>query len=502
MSSAGTPTSVSPAPPLAPMPSRPRRRSLAGPLVLIIIGVVFLLGNLHMISWARICTWFAHYWPVLLILWGVVKLIEYQQAQREGTTAPGIGAGGVLLIVIIVVFGLMATQATRFNWGEIRDNMGIDDGDLDNIFGDTFNFDDHLEQDFPAAASLKVIDNHGAVSVHPSDDNKITVAVHKRIGAENQSDADKYNGETKPTITTIGGLVTLDARVEAAGDHAVETDLDISLPRKVPVSIISRRGDVRVVNRDGDLQVSAQHADTSMEDINGNVKLNLERSSAKLDHISGDVQVEGRLNEVAVSDVNGSVQLNGEFMESVKIARVSKPVAFKSSRTDMEFSKIDGELDLDSDDLHADQITGPTRLTTRSKEIRLENVTGDVRLQDSNGNVEVGMRSLGNVQIDSRSGDIQLSLPEKAGFRLDARTRDGEIQCDFPDLKVENGDHEATATGSEGNGAAHIVLTDEHAGIEIRKASAEPPHPPQPPASPKAGKSLPAPKEKVVPTEN
>ena len=110
----------------------------------------------------------------------------------------------------------------------------------------------------------------------------------------------------------------------------------------------------------------------------------------------------------------------------------------------LEFSRIDGDLDLDSDDLHADKITGPLHLTTRSKQIRLDDVSGDVRLQNDNGGIEVSMRSLGNVQIDSRNGDVQLSVPDKAGFRVDARTRDGEIQSDFPELKIENGDHEAT----------------------------------------------------------
>jgi hypothetical protein len=90
---------------------------------------------------------------------------------------------------------------------------------------------------------------------------------------------------------------------------------------------------------------------------------------------------------------------------------------------------------------------------------------------------------------------------------VDARTRDGEIQSDFPELKIENGDHEATASGTVGNGTSHIVINNQHDGIEIRKASAvaaaaspAPPAPPSPPAKP--GKSLPAPKAKVEPTEN
>ncbi|MGC2648308.1 MAG: DUF4097 family beta strand repeat-containing protein, partial [Candidatus Sulfotelmatobacter sp.] len=318
-----------------------------------------------------------------------------------------------------------------------------------------------------------------------------------------QNDADKYNQQTKPQITLAGNAMVLDAKAQV-GDHSVQSDLDISIPRKMELHITGRKGDVSITGRDGDVEVSAQHGDVSVEDVNGNVKLNLEKSSAKVEQVTGDVHIDGRLNEVSVMDVKGSVQLDGEFEESVKLARITKSVAFKSSRTDMEFSRIDGELDLDSDDLHADKITGPVHLTTRSKQIRLEDVSGDVRLQNNNGGIEISMHSLGNVQIDSRNGDVQLTVPDKAGFRVDARTRDGEIQSDFPELKIDNGDHEATASGSVGNGSSHIVINNEHDGIEIRKASATtPPAPPPPPTTPaKPAKALPAPKSKVEPTDN
>ena len=494
---------VTPMTPMPPPPSRPRRRSFAGPVVLIILGIVFLLGNLHMLSWMRLGTWFAHYWPALLIVWGVIKLIEYQQAQREGIPHPGIGAGGIFLVVVIVVCGLIATQAARFNWSGLRDQINIDDEDFNNLFGESYNFDDHLEQDFPAGATLKVLNEHGAVNIHSNEDgNKIMVIVRKRIGADNQEDANKYNEQSKPTLTAIGGLVTLDAKTNGAGDHPVIADLDISLPRKAAVNIVSRRGDVTVAVRENNVEVNTQHGDVSVEDITGNVKLSLEKGSGKIEQIAGDVRVEGRLSEVSVTDVKGTVQLDGEFSESVKLARIAKAVGFKSSRTDMAFSKIDGDLDLDSDDLHAQQITGPVRLTTRSKNIRLDGVSGDVRLQDNNGGVEVNLRTMGNVQIDNRNGDVQVGIPDKAGFRIDARTREGEIQSDFPELKINNGEREASASGSVGTPVAHLVINNEHGGIEIRKASAQPPRPPETPPAPKAGKSLPAPKEKVEPTEN
>lgn len=513
MSSPVMPGPVAPPPSLPPLLPR-RRRSFAGPLVLIVLGVVFLLGNLHMLSWARIGVWFAHYWPVLLILWGVVKLVEYQIAQREGAPRPGIGAGGVFLVVIIVVSGLIATQAERFNWSGLRDQINIDDEDFNNLFGESYTFNQHVEQDVTSGVnSVRINDDHGAVHISVADNEKITIMARKRIGADSQSDAEKYDEQTKPTITTTGGLVTIDAKTQGAGDHPVQSDLDIALPRKIEVHVISHHGDVTVIGRDGDVEITSQRGAVSVEDVKGNVKLNADKSSARIEQITGDVRVEGRLNEISVSDVKGSAQLNGEFMESVKLARISKTVGFKSSRTDMEFSKIDGSLDLDSDDLRADQIGGPLRLTTRSKEIRLDGVSGDVRVEDSNGGVEIDMRTMGNVQIDNRKGDIKLSVPEKSGFRVDARTRDGEIQSDFSELKVENADENGKASGAVGNAAAHIVLNNEHGGIEIRRGSSGGPGEgvrggvpggvPGPPGKPpKPGKSLPAPKEHVEPAEN
>ena len=487
-----------------PVPPRRHRRSFAGPLVLIILGIVFLLGNLHMLSWARLGTLFSRYWPLLLILWGVLKLIEHQQSQRDGLPPRGIGAGGVLLVIFIVVCGLMATQASRFNWGDIRDNMNIDDSDLDNLFGETHNFDDHLEQVIPpTVTSLRINDEHGAVRVSVADDNKITVVVRKRIGAESQSDADKYNAGTKPVITTAGAAWTLDARTQGAGNHSVQTDLEVSLPRKMDLVIASRRGEASVTGRDGNVEINNQHGDVSVEDVVGNVKLNLEKSSAKVEQVTGDVHIGGRLNEVSVAEVKGAASLEGEFMESVKLSHIARNVSFKSSRTDMEFSRIDGDLDLDSDDLHAEQVSGPVHLTTRSKQIHLTEVSGDVRLQNENGGVEISMRSLGNVQIDNRSGDVELDIPEKAGFRVDAHTRDGEIKSDFTELTVENGDREAKATGSVGNAASHVVINNEHDGIEIRKALSSGLPPPAPPSAPgKPAKALPAPKAKIEATDN
>ena len=424
-----------PPPPQVPVrPPRPNR-SLAGPVVLIIVGLVFLLGTMGVLHWYMLGVWFARYWPLLIILWGVIKLLEHQQAQRTGRPARGIGAGGVFLLILLVVFGLMATQAARFNWEELRDQIGDHDGDFP-FFGHTYDYDDQIAQSFPVGDSLNVVNDRGAVNVTISTDSQIHVAVHKRISAENQQDADEWNSGSKPQMAASGGLLTLNANTHGGGDHWVESDLDISLPRKAAVVISTRHGDVSVLGRDGDVEISNQHGDVAVSDIHGKATLHVEQSSARVSQISSDVSIDGHADDVSIEDVKGEVHLNGDFTENLKLSKIAKAVSFKTSRTDMQFSKLDGNLDLDSGDLQVDNVTGPLRMETHAKDIRLGAVSGDVHLTDANGAVEIHMSKLGSMQVENRQGDIQIYVPDKAGFQVDAHVSNGEVESDFGELKI------------------------------------------------------------------
>jgi DUF4097 and DUF4098 domain-containing protein YvlB len=482
-------------PPMQPIQPRRQRRSVAGPVVLILLGVVLLLTTMRVLHPEPLLRWFGTYWPALIILWGVIKLVEYQQAQREGTRPAGIGGGGVVLLIFLIIFGLSATQASRFNWDEIRDHINLGDDDLA-LFGHNYSYDDQLQQDFPAGGSLRITNDRGAVNLTVSDDNRIHVAAHKRINADSQQEADKFNPATKPQINASSNVITLNAHTQGAGERSVTTDMDVSVPRKVPVVISTRHGDVSVLGRDGDVEIASQHGDVAASDVNGKVSLNLSGGSARVSNISGDVSVQGRADDISLADVKGAAHLNGEF-DSIKLGKVTGVVAFKSARTDMEFSRLNGDLDMDSGDLRANDLIGPFRLLTRSKDVRLNGVDGDVRLENENGAVEIHMSKLGNMQLSNRNSDVQIYIPDKAGFQLDAHSRGGEIESDFSALKIDNGNDQASASGTVGTGGPHLVITNEHGGIELRKGSAiaEVPVPPKPPRAPAAPKV-------PVPTEN
>jgi len=459
----------------APVVTPPRRhRSFAGPVVLIIIGLVFLLGNMHVITWHALGLWFARYWPVLIIIWGVVKLMEYYQAQREGTRAPGLGVGGFFLLLFLICCGLAASKAARVNWHAVGDEMDMGDN-MWPVFGDTYSFNDQMQQAFPAGASLRVVSNRGGVTVNSWDQKDIKVVVHKRLVADNEQQSKQVDSQTRPTISVSGDLVTVNANTTGAGDqHAVSTDLDITVPRTVAVDIATQHGDISVQGRDAEVKVSNSHGDVNLGQITGNSSVVMRKGSLTAAHLKGDLSVDGRLDDTNISDVSGKLEMTGDYFGDMTLAGIKKGVRFKSSRTDMEFSRLDGDLSMESGDLQAKSLAGPLRLLTRSKDIHLDNVTGDVKVENSNGSVELhaGKLPLGSMQIDNSKGDIQVVLPTEATFSLSARTRDGDIESDFNQIQVNSDHGQSTASGKVGSGASRLEINNQYGSIEIRKGGA------------------------------
>jgi DUF4097 and DUF4098 domain-containing protein YvlB len=280
------------------------------------------------------------------------------------------------------------------------------------------------------------------------------------------------DSQTKPQITVSGDTVTVNANTGAAGDKAVKNNLEIFLPRKAALDLALKRGDITVRQRTGDVKATTSRGDVTLDDITGNATLNVRHGSLTANKIAGDLTADGRLDDTTASDVSGSVRFSGDFFGAISLSRVGKGVSFKSSRTDLEFAKLDGDFTMQRDELHATGATGPLHVVTRAKEIHLEDVAGDVRIEDSNADVEIhaSRTPLGNIQVENHRGRVIFVVPAKAGFQLDARTTRGEVQSDF-DLKIENNDRESRGSGQVGSGGPTVRLTTDRADIEIRKAS-------------------------------
>src|SRR5947209_6102103 len=427
-------------------------RSLFGPLVLVTIGVLFLLRNMGVIHYQTIGLWFARYWPWLLIIWGLTKLVEYFWARRVGQPAPGIGAGGVVLLIFLILCGMGASAGRNVNWGDI----GWDDDFGGGVFGTRYEFTENISQPVQPGSMVKVLGLRGNITVTPSADNQAHAFIHKYTRTGSQDEANKLNESTHPKFELQGDTLVLEM-VSGNFDHG-RFDLDLQVPRSSALNVTTQRGDIRVSQRDKDVDLEATRGDIFVEETKGNASLRLRHGDLTVRNVAGNVNVDGTVGDSNVSDIGGTLTFSGSYTGDIQLSHIAKEVRFSSVRTSMQLAKLEGDLSMDRGDFRGNAITGPLRIDTQAKDIDIKDVSGDVHIDDTRGSIEVHTTMpLGKVEISNRAGEINVGLPEKAIFEVDAQSDNGDIMTDFP-LNVNNAGRNATASGKVGNGGPSVRL--------------------------------------------
>ncbi len=482
----------------------PRRRSVVGPLILIVVGLFFLLRNFGYTI--PLFHNFVKYWPLLLVVIGVVRLAEYFAARSAQRPVPRMGGGTVFLLVIVIAVGVALGTAYRgrnnIDWGSVRDNMDVDD-DLMHLFGTEYTYDGTVSQPIPAGGSVHVNCERGDITVNSWDQPQVKVVYHKRIFAESRAEADSTNQATTPKLLAQGAVVDVQGNTEGAGAKWVATDLEVYLPLKADIEVTPRRGDVSVTQRTGEVKVLSQRGDVTVDQVTGNVNVTTRRGSLHAGNVTGSLVADGRLDDLTLDTISGTVLVTADIFGDTRLSKLQKGATVRTSRTELQFVKLDGDLTMDSGDLQGDGLLGTLLLSTRSKDVDLRNLTGDVHINDNHGDISLESTlaaALGNVEVTTDHGDVHLRLPAKASFQYQVSTRHGDISSDFENLHPESHTGASSAAGVVGKGGVKINITSNTGDIEISKADvstaspSEPPPPPKPPAKPakpgKAGKKV------------
>ncbi len=464
-----------------------RRSSIVRPVVLITVGVVALLLETGKLNPMYFWGWYSHWWPILLIAIGLLLLGEWFLDRDQPYTRCGTG-GGVVFLVLLLAFIGWGTHAAHI-WGPLHDQFSDNSDDFFSMLGEEHDNDIEFTQAVASNAAIQIENPRGDIVVTSAADDQVHVRAHEVVHSSSDRNTQRDFDALRPRLIATGSSAVL----TVAGRNNGRVDLVLEVPRNSSLNINAAHGDVSITGLNASADVNAGRGDVKFDTINGDVHARMNHGDFSAHSITGHAFLDGHAGDVTISDVKGSVVINGEFFGDTHVEQAGSTVHFHSSRTDLDVPRLNGDLTMDSGDLHISQPAGPVRVVTRSKDIEITQLTGDAHIQNSNGEVNLtAMLPLGNIDVSNSTGGISLTLPPTANFEINARTsKDESVQTDFQ-LTAASSDDTQILSGKVGQGGPKITLTTNHGEIEIRKGDTgpgvEPPMPPMPkrPPHPKA----------------
>jgi hypothetical protein len=208
------------------------------------------------------------------------------------------------------------------------------------------------------------------------------------------------------------------------------------------------------------------------------VKIHKSGDSAVVHGVKGSVELDGRGDDIEIADVSDTVTVHGEFTGAIQFRNVAHTLRYESLRTNMTAQRLSGRLNMEVGSLEVNGIDGPFDLTTRQKDVNVNDFKHTLHIADSDGQVtlQTSTPPTHDIQVDSKNGAVELTLPAGSSFQIEANSRHGEVQCDFsgPGLKVVKEGDTPSVSGSFGKGGAMIRINTDYGAIRILRAGLHP----------------------------
>lgn len=455
-----------------------RRGSIFWALTLIAVGFIFLYQNFNpaVHPWQII----AKFWPILIIFWGISKLIDHLQARLHPDTVPPplFSGGEVIMLLMILILGTIVSRVVLRPWHQWQQDFGISDEDWGNMFGNTYTYSGSLSYPVKGPASLIIEDQNGDLEMRGTDQSRIDVVIKKVIHADDEATARKLSDQLKVEIVEEAGHYQLRSNRRSLPNDGRQVRLDLTLrvPKSINAQISSEHGDLLIDGLHGDQTLTLQKGDLHVSNVEGLVRVQKSGGSTDIRNVKGNVEVDGRSQDISVAKVDGTVTVKGEYPGTVEFEDISQSLRFVSSRTDLDTQKLTGRLSMETGSLEASGVDGPFQVTTREKDIQINGFKHAVKISDTNGDINLTAATppAHPIEVDSKKGEIELTLPSNSSFTIDATSRQGEVQSDFsaPTLKLTKDGDTPKLEGSYGKGGPTIRLATAYGTVRLTREGA------------------------------
>lgn len=262
-----------------------RRRSITGALVLIAIGVIALYANLRpdFDPWGVI--W--RYWPLLLIFWGIGRIVDYfvfERVDAQGYVVRQGHGGEVFGIIVLIVLVVLAMNHSRLGGRMLHVQHDVERGEAESVKVDvelsagnvnisgtaspeklmegSFDYREHEgapEVNYNTSGkegSLSITQGEGSLHTHwGTGGNKWQIRLNKDVPQDLKVEVGAGRGELNLAGMNLShlnlemGAGTVEADLSGEWKHNVDVDIEggvgsakIRLPRDIGVEVHASGG--------------------------------------------------------------------------------------------------------------------------------------------------------------------------------------------------------------------------------------------------------------------
>ena len=426
---------------------RSRRPSLLGGVLWTGMGVLFLLRNFGIgPDFWRLAV---RYWPILLILIGLGKVIDYFR-QKEGVS---LRFGEVFGILFIFLFGAAISRIADSSFGRFLEDIPVRIGDAEirpaRWLESSYTYSQEVAYPINPATPLRIENAHGFVSLSPGADNEVRVRLRKVVfhkkdeeaGAKEIGNEIKLEGgvvgkieaeafvkaEAEPSGKSKGApfLIRTNREDLSSKNYRFDTEMELIVPKKAQIQVINSYGEVRATGLEGKLDLATTHNALDVRDCSGDFVISNKYAESRLVNLKGNVTVDAR-GRVYVETVRGDVNIRNEY-SPVEIRDVDGKVTVSNMESSIQLEKVTKPAVIDARGSYVTvrDLESSLKVTTSHRQVKISGVASDVSMECRYSNATLkGIR--GNVDVDSISD--RLNFEDIRGY-LKVKAQGSSVQA-------------------------------------------------------------------------
>jgi len=305
----------------------------------------------------------------------------------------------IILLVLIIAAGVIFYHAYT---GKLDFSIDFGDGIYWGLEEFTYEESQEIEPPFPA--QLHLINSHGEIEIHGTEEHKITVNFQKRIWRKNEEQAREVTEELKMIIDKSEGQIKISTNRDEFRKKKFETDFKISIPKDMNVEVENSYGIVKA-SKVGNTKINNRHGEIILSEIYGKVDAKNSYEDVNIDGAQSDCQVESSHSTILAKNIKGGMKILHKYGK-IYLENISQKVEIDSPHTEIYgYGLRAGSEVQNSYEKITFQDVGPTVIKGKSSKVEVNGVEGDLRITDTYARLKLNDIK-GNLNIEGKSLEV------------------------------------------------------------------------------------------------